>query len=140
VLGAGRLGTLVAQAKILVPTFVAINLPNKLPGRYGATRADQLSVNAVLNPPNATGLPGLMARQISPALDLPSLLLRRTFWARKLVGVELAKDAEVYPFHAVFIDELPLLSGKGVGTEGTEESGGLRADKTPDKTGQNSFD
>jgi hypothetical protein len=72
-----RRGAFLAQAKILVPTFVAINLSNKLSGRYGATRADQLSVNAVLNFTDATSLPRLMPRQIAPALDLSSLLLRR---------------------------------------------------------------
>jgi hypothetical protein len=43
-LRARRLGTFAAQAKILVPTFVAINLPNKLPGRYGATRLRETDV------------------------------------------------------------------------------------------------
>jgi hypothetical protein len=75
-LNPGRRIAPLPPVKILVPTFVAINLPNKLPGRYGATRADQLSVNAVLNPPNATCLPRLMTRQIAPAQDLPSPLLR----------------------------------------------------------------
>jgi hypothetical protein len=98
-LRARRFGTFLAQAKILVPTFVAINLPNKLPGRYGATRADQLSVNAVLNPPNATSLPRLMARQIAPALNLSSLLLRRELPPWELVGIQLVKDAAIDAFH-----------------------------------------
>ena len=103
-LRARRLGTFLAQAKILVPTFVAINLPNKLPGRYGATGADQLSVDAVFNFTDTTSPPRPMACKIAPALDLPGLLLGRALRARKLVRVEIVKDAAIDAFHAVFID------------------------------------
>jgi hypothetical protein len=106
--GARRPGSFVAQAKILVVTFVAIDLPNKLPGRYGATRADQLSMNAVLNFPDATSLPRPMACKIAPALNLPGLLLGRALRARKLIRVEIVEDAAIQTLHvcAVLVDEI----------------------------------
>lgn len=73
-------------------------------------RADQLTVNPVLNPTNATGLPGLKLRQVATTLNLSSLLLGRLLWAWERVRIEFAKDAAIEPFHstcAALIDEIP---------------------------------